>query len=1036
LTRKAIIKPGPKFAPAVHDAKLIKENTVFQSTFRPRRALLLLALGLTVCAQAGASSGELDPAFGDSGWFTLPASTFPSADFVQVQVDLDGSIVLLGRELDIGLGTLNGCFVARLLPEGSLDPAFGSNGIAQITKPGGTPFRCEDSLLMPDGSLLISGFLEVMRMNADGTIDSDFGIDGLLSFSEDLFPETGNGPREYDLTMLASGEVLYSAYNPFDPSDAVWALNPENTSASTRFDYRVVSSEIFLERPGGGVDGLSTIGGLYFSDNLLNNELFRSELDPAGTGGRQDFLASELLRQPDGKLVAAMQSWGSAIGSPRPELAVGRWDTGGNPDAGFTSGPNAPTGLSLVSPASLGFVAESLANDSSLGLHPDGYLIQTTNLLPDDDSFPSPRRGSVVLLQEGGSPETTWGNGGISILHYPGSLRTRLFALALDAFNGVLVAGYGQQSDGTTQPVVARLQPLISPVSSWDTLPDAVSLPPLIDAPRNALVESATLTISGLDADSHVPAMVENGEYRVNSGPWVAAPSWVGNGDTIRIRHRTPGDGNASTLTTLRVGGVLDPQNARRSTGQVQFFSFQSVTIDPLPGGKCSQASLCDDGQAIPDNSPSTPAVAFLNQIGACPFIRSIRVGLNISHTYVGDLQVILDPPNTAPFSLINRPNAAAGNCSADDILATFELGDFPQAQTQCGQLGEGLRAIDGTVRPALGFPQVIGSNGQGAWRLSVSDYAGSDVGTLNDWSLELDCANEPLDLADLEVTTTQPANLFAGESRIWTISVTNNGPARANFARFYGEVTRSAVSGLPELNPSSWSCSAPAGSSCLLPPGCTGTFCGGASFSPALDLAPGASATIELLAAPDSLTPLGNEVGFTAVAENALAFGGATDPDPGNNAVTYRRDVLVAQDLGITDARAIIIGNEVEVSFRITNAGPSAERRSARVDVRMPSGYVAATRADCSRGSSLCTGRITAPATASPSWVYEDFILVPGSTPERLSFRAAFSGSVAPGGPIEVEISGAKNEQDSSDNAVSLTPQLITDSIFSDRFQ
>jgi len=999
---------------------------------------VLASLFLSTALQAGGTSGELDPTFGVSGWVSLPPSTIQNAGFIQLQVDIDGSVILLGSEYQ-SLGLSNypiGCFVTRLLPGGALDPSFGSDGTVQVTMPDGAPFICHDSLLLPDGSLLIAGTFEVIKISSDGGLDAGFGSGGLLTFPSDDFPEGSISPRDHSLTLLASGEALYSAHGIFGGRDWVWALNPNETSASTRFDSRIVRGEIMLERPSGGIDGLSRTGGLYLSDNLLNNELFRSELDPAGTGGRQDFFASELLRQPDGKLVAAMQSWGSAIGSPRIEAAVGRWDTSGNPDAGFTSGPNAPTGMSLVSPASLGFVAESLANDSSLGLHPDGYLIQTTNLLPDDDSFPSPRRGSVVLLQEGGSPETTWGNGGISILHYPGSLRTRLFALALDASNGVLVAGYGQQSDGTTQPVVARLQPLISPVSSWDTLPDAVSLPPLIDAPRNALVESATLTISGLDAGSHVPAMVENGEYRVNSGPWVDAPSWVQNGDSIRIRHRTPGDGNASTLTTLKVGGVRDPQNARRATGQVQFYSFQSVTIDPLPGGKCSSASLCNDGQAIPDNSPSTPAIATLNQIDSCPFIRSIRVGVDVSHTYVGDLQVILDPPNTSPFSLINRPNSGAGNCFADDILATFEAGEFPEAQTQCGQFGAGLRAIDGTVRPALGFPLVIGSNGQGTWTLEVRDFAGADIGTLNDWSLELECSNQPMNLADLEVSTTQPANLFAGETRIWTISVTNNGPARAEFARFFGEVARSTVSGLPELNPSSWSCTAPAGSTCTLPPGCTGTFCGGTDFSPGLNLAPGATATIELLAAPDAMTPLGNEVGFSATVENLLAIDGAVDPDTGNNSVEYRRDVLVAQDLGIADARAIVIGNEVEVSFRITNGGPSADLRSAQVDVQMPSGYVAATRAECSRGAAPCSGSLSVLVNQPPRWNYDDFVLVPGATPERLVFRAAFSGASAPSGPIQVEISGAANEQNPTDNAVSLTPTVISDAIFSDRFQ
>lgn len=226
-----------------------------------------------------------------------------------------------------------------------------------------------------------------------------------------------------------------------------------------------------------------------------------------------------------------------------------------------------------------------------------------------------------------------------------------------------------------------------------------------------------------------------------------------------------------------------------------------------------------------------------------------------------------------------------------------------------------------------------------------------------------------------------------------------------------------------------------PAGSTCKLSPGCAGSFCGGSSFSPSLDLASGATATIELLAAPDALTPLGSEAGFSASAENLLVLDGVVDPDTGNNSVEYRRDVLVAQDLGIADGRVIVIGNEVKVSFCISNAGPSAELRSTQVDVQMPSGYITATRAECSRGSSPCSGRISAPPTPFPSWIYEEFILVPGATPERLTFRAVFSGPAAPSGPIQIEISGAQNEIDPSDNAISLTLQVVSDAIFSDRF-
>ena len=995
--------------------------------------------------------GDLDPSFGNGGWYELPGGVLPNGNVTNLHVDVDNAILVVGWASDTRGFFPDGsrCFVTRVLETGQLDVTYGFQGTVHFfpSVDNSTAGQFCKSILLADGSLIVAGAPlsdpggrnpgKVIKLRSDGSPDDAFAPNGIYEL-----PWSGTGLMgPISLSLTSSGEVIivgekYERDINFhyrrSGEKRLWSLGSANPAMPGRVSSLPSAvADAMHERPDGQFDGLDRIKAiLHRSSASLLDTTMLSSLAPSDN---PVLAANGLVRRPDRRIITALSQ--TRLGSENiqyiREFVLGQWGVNGQPDEFFQSGPNALPGQSRISLQSLGY--RSFTASSEVALHPGGRSIQVTTAY----GAQSLALKSGVLIARGpfGGGQQNFGLGGAVLLDYPPGSQTEFGAIAVDRNGDIVVGGYSSV-ENFWRPIVARVLGDDDWTATWDTNPDSVNLPSVQQAPRNAWVQSGVFQVSGLGTDIDVPAFATNGEFQINGGAWLRGTAWVENGDDIRLRHRTPASGSQITETHLHMGGVRDPRNTRNLIGDGQIVVFQSTTAEPLPGLQCSAGALCDNNQAIPDNSPSTPAVAFLNQIGACPFVRSIRVGLNISHTYVGDLQVILDPPNTAPFSLINRPNAAAGNCSANDILATFELGDFPQAQTQCGQLGAGLRAIDGTVRPALGFPQVIGSNGQGAWSLEVRDYAGSDVGTLNDWSLELDCSNQPLNLADLEVTTTQPANLFAGEGRIWTISVTNNGPARAEFARFFGEVDRSVVSGLPELNPSSWSCSAPAGSSCLLPPGCTGTFCGGTSFSPGLDLAPGATATIELLAAPDALTPLGNEVGFSASAENLLAFDGAVDPDPGNNSIDYRRDVLVAQDLGITDARAIVIGNEVEVSFRIANEGPSAEMRSAKVDVQMPSGYVAATRSECFRGTAPCSGRFSVLVNQPPQWNYDDFVLVPGATPERLVFRAAFSGASAPSGPIQVEISGAVNEQDASDNAVSLTPTVITDAIFSDRFQ
>jgi C1A family cysteine protease len=104
---------------------------------------------------------------------------------------------------------------------------------------------------------------------------------------------------------------------------------------------------------------------------------------------------------------------------------------------------------------------------------------------------------------------------------------------------------------------------------------------------------------------------------------------------------------------------------------------------------------------AIPDNDEngimSTIDVANGGQIG------SLAVNLDITHSYVGDISVMLEDPSGATAVLIDSSDS-----SEDDLQRTIVVDQFN------------------------------GSDAQGTWTLHVWDGANYDEGTLNEWSLEV----------------------------------------------------------------------------------------------------------------------------------------------------------------------------------------------------------------------------------------------------------------------------------------------------------
>jgi uncharacterized delta-60 repeat protein len=141
-------------------------------------ALVLLALG-----SASAVANGPDRSFGHGGSASFAPQRFSSG--AGVAVDSQGR-TLVGATLDDGSLLHTRAAVLRLLPDGSLDPAFGSAGVAVIPPP--APYassRAEAIALDAQGRIVIAGEVDddvpaAVRLLPDGTLDPAFAAGGVL----------------------------------------------------------------------------------------------------------------------------------------------------------------------------------------------------------------------------------------------------------------------------------------------------------------------------------------------------------------------------------------------------------------------------------------------------------------------------------------------------------------------------------------------------------------------------------------------------------------------------------------------------------------------------------------------------------------------------------------------------------------------------------------------------------------------------------------------------------------------------------------
>ena len=110
---------------------------------------------------------------------------------------------------------------------------------------------------------------------------------------------------------------------------------------------------------------------------------------------------------------------------------------------------------------------------------------------------------------------------------------------------------------------------------------------------------------------------------------------------------------------------------------------------------------------AIPDDNPQ--GITSPIQVPQTGSVRDIQIGVNIEHSFLGDIEVSLIPPTGQTVLLQGRTLG-----SATQLQGTYTLQNTPALK------------------------QLLASPAAGVWHLLVVDYAQLDTGTVKSWELTL----------------------------------------------------------------------------------------------------------------------------------------------------------------------------------------------------------------------------------------------------------------------------------------------------------
>jgi uncharacterized delta-60 repeat protein len=209
-------------------------------------------------------NGDLDLTFNDSGWVDLALSSKNDRP-TDLKVLSDGKIMIIGFTTNQA-ETAFEIFALRLMPDGTYDNSFGSNGVARYDIGSGDDYASA-VVLQPDGKAIIGGTTSdgnnsnfcLIRINEDGSLDPTFGNNGVV-----ITEVSSDYDGIADIELQADGKLVVGGTARVGNNDDI-ALARYHTGLNTSVvevadraeisvypnpatDFLSISAEVKLER--------------------------------------------------------------------------------------------------------------------------------------------------------------------------------------------------------------------------------------------------------------------------------------------------------------------------------------------------------------------------------------------------------------------------------------------------------------------------------------------------------------------------------------------------------------------------------------------------------------------------------------------------------------------------------------------------------------------------------------------------------------------------------------------------------------------
>jgi uncharacterized delta-60 repeat protein len=384
-----------------------------------------------------ANDGSLDTNYNGTGITVQDVGDMPSYSRC-VGIQADGKIVVAG---DVYGPNNDECGIARLNPDGSLDPTFGSSG--KFTFSAGTEGCAANALaIQADGRIVLAGSAYgsfesffVARLATNGLLDASFGTNGVVitSFSTNAYAVAVALQSDGKIVVVGSvytgigwyyGVARYQPNGSLDPS--FHRDGTVLTEIGTDGDY---AEAVAIQRDGGIiVCGRSYFGrSSYFSMDRYNADgnldLGFGELGRviSGISASQSADAGAMVLQADGNIVLA----GGSSTSSNSVVALMRFNPNGVLDTNF-HGRGQVT--NMVGPS------DNYAD--GVALQSNGKIVVGASVtVGNNDRF------TALRYNPNGSLDSSYGTGGVVPIDFGTSAEEECDAIVLDASERAVLVG-------------------------------------------------------------------------------------------------------------------------------------------------------------------------------------------------------------------------------------------------------------------------------------------------------------------------------------------------------------------------------------------------------------------------------------------------------------------------------------------------------------------------------------------------------------------------------------------------------------------